>query len=121
MTNLLVQNTDSCFTNRCDLDQVIQVPISHGEGNYFADNDTLDKLENNNQIIFKYSSSTGDVSDINNPNGSVMNIAGIINRNGNVLGMMPHPERVCDPILGGSDGLKIFGSILDNFSDSVSL
>lgn len=120
MTNLLVQNTDSCFTNRCDLDQVIQVPISHGEGNYFADNDTLDKLENNNQIIFKYSSSTGDVSDINNPNGSVMNIAGIINRNGNVLGMMPHPERVCDPILGGSDGLKIFGSILDNFSDSVS-
>ncbi len=121
MTNLLVQNTDSCFTNRCDLDQVIQVPISHGEGNYFADNDTLEKLENNNQIIFKYSSSTGDVSDINNPNGSVMNIAGIINRNGNVLGMMPHPERVCDPILGGSDGLKIFGSILDNFSDSVSL
>ncbi len=121
MTNLLVQNTDSCFTNRCDLDQVLQVPISHGEGNYFADNDTLDKLENNNQIIFKYSSSTGDVSDINNPNGSVMNIAGIINRNGNVLGMMPHPERVCDPILGGSDGLKIFGSILDNFSDSVSL
>lgn len=121
MTNLLVQNTDSCFTNRCNLDQVIQVPISHGEGNYFADNDTLDKLENNNQIIFKYSSSTGDVSDINNPNGSVMNIAGIINRNGNVLGMMPHPERVCDPILGGSDGLKIFGSILDNFSDSVSL
>ena len=120
MTNLLVQNTDSCFTNRCDLDQVIQVPISHGEGNYFADNDTLDKLENNNQIIFKYSSSTGDVSDINNPNGSVMNIAGIINQNGNVLGMMPHPERVCDPILGGSDGLKIFGSILDNFSDSVS-
>ena len=120
MTNLLVQNTDSCFTNRCDLGQVIQVPISHGEGNYFADNDTLDKLENNNQIIFKYSSSTGDVSDINNPNGSVMNIAGIINRNGNVLGMMPHPERVCDPILGGSDGLKIFGSILDNFSDSVS-
>jgi len=121
MTNLLVQNTDSCFTNRCDLDQVIQVPISHGEGNYFADNDTLDKLENNNQIIFKYSSSTGDVSDINNPNGSVMNIAGIINQKGNVLGMMPHPERVCDPILGGSDGLKIFGSILDNFSDSVSL
>ena len=121
MTNLLVQNTDSCFTNRCNLDQVIQVPISHGEGNYFADNDTLDKLENNNQIIFKYSSSTGDVSDINNPNGSVMNIAGIINQKGNVLGMMPHPERVCDPILGGSDGLKIFGSILDNFSDSVSL
>ena len=120
MTNLLVQNTDSCFTNRCDLGQVIQVPISHGEGNYFADNDTLDKLENNNQIIFKYSSFTGDVSDINNPNGSVMNIAGIINQNGNVLGMMPHPERVCDPIMGGSDGLKIFGSILDNFSDSVS-
>jgi len=120
MTNLLVQNTDTVFTNRCDLDQVIQVPISHGEGNYFVDNDTLNELEKNNQILFSYSSSIGEVSEINNPNGSVMNIAGIVNQKGNVLGMMPHPERVCDPILGGTDGLKIFGSILDDFSDSVS-
>ncbi|MCH2310474.1 MAG: phosphoribosylformylglycinamidine synthase subunit PurQ [SAR202 cluster bacterium] len=120
MTNLLVQNTDTVFTNRCDLDQVIQVPISHGEGNYFVDNDTLNELEKNNQILFSYSSSIGEVSEINNPNGSVMNIAGIVNQKGNVLGMMPHPERVCDPILGGTDGLKIFGSILDHFSDSVS-
>ena len=121
MTNLLVQNTNAFFTNRCDLGEVIQVPISHGEGNYFVDNDTLTQLETNNQILFSYSSSSGDVSEINNPNGSVMNIAGIVNQKGNVLGMMPHPERVCDPILGGIDGLKIFGSILDNFSDSVSI
>ena len=120
MTNLLVQNSDTVFTNRCDLDQVIQVPISHGEGNYFVDNDTLNELEKNNQILFSYSSSIGEVSEIDNPNGSVMNIAGIVNQKGNVLGMMPHPERVCDPILGGTDGLKIFGSILDHFSDSVS-
>ena len=92
---------------------VLAVPISHGEGNYYADDRTLDSLEENGQIIFRYSDPDGCVTDSANPNGSRRNIAGISNREGNVLGMMPHPERCCDPLVGGADGLAIFQSILD--------
>ncbi len=111
---LKVENFDTIFTKNITKN-VIKIPIAHGEGNYFADNDTLKKLEENNQIIFKYSSSDGIVSNEFNPNGSLLNIAGIINKNGNILGMMPHPERACDPLLGNTDGQEIFLSIINNF------
>ena len=112
-TNLRIENSDSPFTSKAEAGQVISVPISHGEGNYFADSATLDEIEKNNQVIFRYSSPEGCIDRENNPNGSLNNIAGITNREGNVLGMMPHPERCCDPILGSTDGEVIFRSIAD--------
>ena len=88
------------------------MPISHGEGNYFADKKTLYELESENRIIFRYCSVDGLVTDESNPNGSVNNIAGIVNSKGNILGMMPHPERCCESLMGGIDGLEIFQSII---------
>ncbi|MCF8242404.1 MAG: phosphoribosylformylglycinamidine synthase subunit PurQ [Melioribacteraceae bacterium] len=111
---LKVNNKDSLFTNKIEKD-LLEVPIAHGEGNYFADEDTLKMLEDNNQIAFKYSSINGDTDITINPNGSRQNIAGILNKNGNVLGMMPHPERACDPVLGKTDGELIIKSIVENF------
>lgn len=111
--NLRVENTDSPFSSKMLDNQVVRIPISHGEGNYFADDETLKAIEDNGQVIFRYSSKKGELLESVNPNGSVNNIAGISNEEGNVLGMMPHPERCCDPILGGDDGLFIFESIKD--------
>ena len=111
---LTTVNLNTRFTNQLNRDAVIKFPIAHGEGNYFAEEDTLNSLVKNNQIVFKYSSSSGEVSDKHNPNGSSMNIAGIINKNGNVLGMMPHPERCCNPILGNTDGTLVFKSIFQS-------
>ena len=116
--NLRVENINSPFTNSCLENEIIKIPISHGEGNYFADSQTLQELNKNNQIIFKYSSPSGEISNIYNPNGSLENIAGISNKNGNVLGMLPHPERCCEKILGGTDGKKIFTSILTQLATS---
>ncbi len=104
-------NNSTVYTSTLDVGEVITIPIAHGEGNYFADDDTLKELENENRIIFKYCDINGNVVPDSNPNGSLKNIAGIINKNGNVLGMMPHPERYCDSVLGRNDGLKIFQSI----------
>ena len=112
-TSLRIENSDSPFTSKAEAGQVISVPISHGEGNYFADSATLYEIEKNNQVIFRYSSPEGCIDRENNPNGSLNNIAGITNREGNVLGMMPHPERCCDPLLGSTDGEVIFRSISD--------
>ncbi|MEC7883894.1 MAG: phosphoribosylformylglycinamidine synthase subunit PurQ [Chloroflexota bacterium] len=112
-TSLRIENSDSPFTSKAEAGQVISVPISHGEGNYFADSATLDEIEKNNQVIFRYSSPEGCIDRENNPNGSLNNIAGITNKEGNVLGMMPHPERCCDPLLGSTDGEVIFRSISD--------
>ena len=111
--NLRVESSNSPFTNRCEVGDVLAVPISHGEGNYYADDATLDALEENGQVVFRYSDPDGSVTESSNPNGSRRNIAGISNREGNVLGMMPHPERCCDPLVGGTDGLAIFRSILE--------
>ncbi|UCH64558.1 MAG: phosphoribosylformylglycinamidine synthase subunit PurQ [Ignavibacterium sp.] len=111
---LSVENTDSNFTRGIEDKNVLKIPIAHGEGNYFADDYTLNELKDNNQIVFKYSSDKGKVSEKHNPNGSVENIAGIINKNGNVLGMMPHPERCCDPVLKNTDGQLIFNAIANN-------
>lgn len=95
--------------------KTLMTPIAHGEGNYFTDEETLNSLEKNNQIVFKYSSGKGEISETCNPNGSIKNIAGIMNKNGNVFGMMPHPERSSDVLLGKTDGLQIFNSLLQNF------
>ena len=113
-TDLRVENTDTAFSTRTEEGQVISVPISHGEGNYFAAKETLRNIENNGQVLFRYSSPDGYINADSNPNGSINNIAGITNHEGNVLGMMPHPERCCDPIIGGTDGNFIFGSLVDH-------
>lgn len=107
--DLIVSNNQTLFTTAYQKDEVISIPIAHGEGNYFCDEQTLARLKANNQIVFTYK---------NNPNGSIQDIAGIINERGNVLGMMPHPERATETILGSEDGLKLFKSILENWRES---
>ncbi|MCH9009442.1 MAG: phosphoribosylformylglycinamidine synthase subunit PurQ, partial [Chloroflexi bacterium] len=94
--------------------QVLRLPISHAEGNYFADAETLQRLESEGRVLFRYCDADGEVTGEANPNGSLANIAGITNERGNVLGMMPHPERCCDPLLGGVDGKLIFQSIIES-------
>jgi phosphoribosylformylglycinamidine synthase len=109
---LSVENKDTIFTSEISSDKkVVKIPIAHGEGNYFANPELLKELEENRQIIFRYSDVEGNVTEDDNPNGSQLNIAGIVNKNGNVFGMMPHPERACDPTLGKTDGTLIFKSI----------
>ena len=112
--NLRVENEDSVFTRNGSKGQVVEITISHGEGNYYADPETLEKLENNDQVLFRYCDQKGYVSPESNPNGSVSNIAGIVNETGNVLGMMPHPERCCDELIGGVDGKFVFESIISS-------
>ena len=92
--------------------QVVRIPIAHNEGNYFADDATLDRLEGEGQVVFRYCTADGAVTEAGNPNGSRRNIAGIINASGTVLGMMPHPERVADPLLGGTDGEAFFTGLM---------
>jgi len=111
---LSVENYESNFTKGINDKTVLSLPIAHGDGNYFADESTLKELEDNNRIILTYSSKDGKVSNEFNPNGSLKNIAGIINKNGNVLGMMPHPERSCNPILAKTDGSLIFNALVNN-------
>ena len=113
-TYLKVQNSNSIFTNECHENDILNIPISHGEGNYFANKNTIKDLEENKRILFKYSSVSGNITKSANPNGSTNNIAGIINKQGNVLGMMPHPERSCEKSLGSEDGNLIFKSIMNN-------
>ena len=113
-TYLKVQNSNSIFTNECHENDILNIPISHGEGNYFANKNTIKDLEENKRILFKYSSVAGNITKSANPNGSTNNIAGIINKQGNVLGMMPHTERSCEKSLGSEDGNLIFQSIMNN-------
>jgi phosphoribosylformylglycinamidine synthase len=111
-TNLRVESTESVFTSECQAGQVLRVPVSHGEGNYYADGETLRELDENDRVAFRYCTSDGQITPEANPNGSVNNIAGILNPQRNVLGMMPHPERSCEDLLGSADGLAIFRSII---------
>jgi phosphoribosylformylglycinamidine synthase I len=108
---LSIENHDSPFTKGIESDKILKIPVAHGDGNYFADEATLKSLADNNQVVFRYVSPEGEIKDEYNPNGSISNIAGIINKKGNVLGMMPHPERASDPVLGKTDGGMIFSSI----------
>ncbi len=112
-TRLRTERTDTPFSRRCAPEQVLEVPVSHGEGSYFADARTLQELEEQRRILFRYCDADGVATAEANPNGSVANIAGILNERGNVLGMMPHPERSCELLLGSDDGNLIFGSMTD--------
>lgn len=104
--------TDSPFTNRIPADKLLRVPIAHGEGCYFADQEALERLKSNNQILWQYVNQRGEATEIANPNGSLLNIAGICNERRNVAGLMPHPERASEPILGCADGRLIFESLI---------
>ena len=110
--SIRVENNKTRFTSACASGEILRIPIAHGEGNYFADDATLDELERNNRILFRYCETDGTVTPSANPNGSRVNIAGILNESGNVMGMMPHPERASDPALGCTDGQKIFISAI---------
>ncbi len=112
---LRVERNDLAFTNAYRKDQIIQIPVNHGEGNYTIDDQGWQELKANNQIVFRYVTSEGSAEIKGNPNGSRDNIAGIVNKEGNVLGMMPHPERVVEEIIGGVDGLGMFLSVLKHF------
>ncbi len=114
--HLRVENSSTDFTAGYEKGQVISMPIAHGDGNFFLEGDELTALTDRGGVVFRYSTSGGEVCDEANPNGSVGNIAGIINEAGNVLGMMPHPERVSEDILGGTDGRTLFQSIIEGFA-----
>ena len=103
---MTVEETQNVFTRRYDHGQRVVFPVAHGEGNYVADEETLDRLEGDGRVVFRYAQGE-------NPNGSARNIAGILNEKRNVLGLMPHPERVCDPLLGGTDGRAMFESLIE--------
>ena len=107
-----VENSQTIFTSAYRKNQILNIPIAHADGNYFADSDTIKRLEDNEQIIFRYSTADGEITEDANPNGSVNNIAAVINDEGNVLGTMPHPERVCESVIGGTDGRGVFEGIL---------
>jgi phosphoribosylformylglycinamidine synthase len=109
---LRTATTDSPFTNRIPADKLLRVPIAHGEGCYFADEETQARLKANNQILWYYSDKDGNLTDSANPNGSLLNIAGVCNERRNVAGLMPHPERACELILGSDDGRLIFASLI---------
>ena len=107
-----VDSNQNAWTKSYQPRQVITLPIAHGEGRYFADDDTLKTLEDNGQILFRYSDAQGELTEASNPNGSLHNIAGITNVQGNILGMMPHPERAADPALKATDGLSMFADLI---------
>ena len=110
--HLHVESNDTWFTSRYERGQSIVLPIAHGDGRYSADDETLDRLEGEGRVVFRYAPSALEAEEAYNPNGSMRDIAGIVNGAGNVLGMMPHPERAVDALLGSADGLPLFESIL---------
>jgi phosphoribosylformylglycinamidine synthase len=107
-----VEQTDTPFTSLATRGQVLRIPVAHGEGNYFADPEVIADLESARRVIFRYCDGSGQITDAANPNGSVNNIAGICSAGRNVVGLMPHPERACEPVLGSADGLVLFESVL---------
>jgi phosphoribosylformylglycinamidine synthase subunit PurQ / glutaminase len=114
-----VEVTDTPFTHACSPGQVLQMPIAHGEGNYFAEPELLASLEANRQVVFRYVDADGQASEAGNPNGSVANIAGICNRARNVVGLMPHPERASEPSVGSADGRMVLASVVKAYADGV--
>ena len=107
-----VEQTDTPFTGACATNQILRLPIAHGEGNYYAEPSVIDGLERNRQVIFRYVDPAGQATDVANPNGSIHNIAGICSETRNVVGLMPHPERACESALGSADGLVMFESVV---------
>ena len=119
--NVRVEHTDTPFTSACVEGQVLSMPIAHGEGNYFCDPETLAELEREGRIIFRYCTPEGDVTEEANPNGSLDGIAGICSRERNVLGLMPHPERASESLLGSNDGRQVFLSLAVSLSEMIKL
>ncbi len=119
-THLRVEHAESPFTSSCRPGQVLRIPISHGEGNFYAEPETIRELETHGQVLFRYCGSDGRISAAANPNGSLANIAGISNQRGNVIGMMPHPERACEELLGSTDGNLIFQSAMRSLAALVA-
>lgn len=111
---LRVENDHSPFTAAAASGDLLKIPIAHGDGNYYASPETIDELESNGQILFRYCDASGNITPAANPNGSLSNIAGVINRDGNIAGMMPHPERAGETELGSRDGLVVFQSIISS-------
>lgn len=118
---LKVENNSTPYTHLCEKEQVLKIPIAHGEGNYYVDKNTLRELIKNNQIVLRYCDAKGEITPEANPNGSIYNIAAVCNKRGNVLGMMPHPERCVEDCLGSSDGKYIFNSILDFIKKKLNI
>ncbi len=116
-TTLRVENTDTPFTSGFKKGELIRIPVAHMEGNYYADEPSLAALNDNHQVVFRYVDEMGHVTDEVNPNGSVENIAGIASKSYNVMGLMPHPERASESILGSDDGLRMFESMIDYISN----
>lgn len=114
--SLKVCNSNSMFTNCCEKQQILNIPIAHIEGNYYVDDPLLNELEDNQQILMRYCSPEGTIEEDHNPNGSRDNIAGVMNKQGNVFGLMPHPERASEKLLGSDDGKLIFQSIIESLS-----
>jgi phosphoribosylformylglycinamidine synthase len=114
--HLKVEDSQSAFTTKYTVGEVVRIPIGHGDGNYFADQATLDRLEGEGLVAFRYCAPNGELSEDANPNGSQRNIAGIFNKSRTVLGMMPHPERLSDPKLGGADGKRMFESLVETLA-----
>ena len=117
---LRVEQTDTPFTNKATVGQVLSIPIAHGEGNYFAEPEVIAQLEAERRVIFRYTTPHGEVTDAANPNGSINNIAGICNEARNVVGLMPHPERAVEAVTGSADGRIIFDSIIATAMDTVA-
>lgn len=109
--HLRVERTNSPFTGALTAGSVLRIPIAHGEGRFTAPADVINEIEGNNQVLYRYATPDGSIAAAANPNGSINNIAGITNARGNVMGMMPHPERACDPLLGSTDGVSVFASL----------
>jgi phosphoribosylformylglycinamidine synthase I len=120
-TYLLVENNETPFTRAMRAGQVLKMPISHGEGKYYADRETLRRLKDNGQIVFRYCAEDGRLTKEANPNGSLEHIGGVVNEAGTVLGLMPHPERAAESALGGTDGVLIFHSLLGSLVEDGSL
>jgi phosphoribosylformylglycinamidine synthase subunit PurQ / glutaminase len=116
-----VEQSDTPFTSRALAGQVLRIPIAHGEGNYYAEPDVLRRLEHAKRVIFRYCDAAGRTTDESNPNGSLDNIAGICNEARNVVGLMPHPERACESVLGSSDGLVLFDSVISSLATEGAL
>lgn len=116
---LRVENTSSAFTCAVEPNTVIRIPVAHGEGRYTAMQETIDKIEGNGQVLFRYTNAEGEPTEESNPNGSINNIAGIVNDRGNVMGLMPHPERACETILGSADGVFVFNSLAMHVAQAI--
>ena len=119
--NVRIEQTSTPFTSAASRGQVLRLPVAHGEGNYYADPDTVAELESSGRVVFRYCDASGQIIDSANPNGSLHAIAGICNEQRNVVGLMPHPERACEPSLGSKDGLVIFESVVSALAGSAVL